>query len=126
MEASGVNSKKSEKEQIINCVAIFYEEGKGGEEFRKKNKFQCKVNKSEKRLVKLRETICERAGIRQTAQALGLGDNVSVSLNRETKENGRTERISIETDHQLELEFPAILYGSDKLQCKELNIIIYV
>ena len=45
---------------------------------------------------------------------------------RETKENGRTERISIETDHQLELEFPAILYGSDKLQRKELNIIIYV
>lgn len=41
---------------------------------------------------------------------------MSVSLNRETKENGRTERISIETDHQLELEFPAILYGSDKLQ----------
>ena len=57
MEASGVNRKEPEEEQIINCVAIFYDEGKGGEDFRKKNKFPCKVNKSEKRLVKLRETI---------------------------------------------------------------------
>ena len=56
MEASGVNRKEPEEEQIINCVAIFYDEGKGGEDFRKKNKFRCKV-KSEKRLVKLRETI---------------------------------------------------------------------
>ena len=45
---------------------------------------------------------------------------------RETKQNGRTEQISIEKDHQLELEFPPILYGSDKLQRKELNIIISV
>ena len=57
MEASEVNRKEPEEEQIINCVAIFYDEGKGGEEFREKNKFRCKVNKSEERLVKLRETI---------------------------------------------------------------------
>ena len=58
MEASGVNhTVEPEEEQIINCVAIFYDEGKGREDFRKKNKFRCKVNKSEKRLVKLRETI---------------------------------------------------------------------
>ena len=57
MEASGVNRKEPEEEQIINCVAIFYDEGKDGEDFRKKNKFRCKVNKNEKRLVKLRETI---------------------------------------------------------------------
>ena len=43
MEASGVNRKEPEEEQIINCVAIFYDEGKGGEDFRKKNKFRCKV-----------------------------------------------------------------------------------
>ena len=49
MEASGVNRKETEEEQIINCVAIFYEEGKDGEDFRKKNKFRCKVNKREKR-----------------------------------------------------------------------------
>ena len=42
---------------IINCVAIFYEEGKGGDNFRKKNKFRCKVNPNKKRVVKLRETI---------------------------------------------------------------------
>ena len=26
---------------IINCVVIFYEEGKGGEHYRNKNKFRC-------------------------------------------------------------------------------------
>ena len=47
----------SEVDCIINCVVIFYEEGKGGENFRKKNKFRCKVNPNEKRVVKLCETI---------------------------------------------------------------------
>ena len=47
----------SEEDVVINCVAIFYEEGKEGENFRKKNKFRCKVNKNEKRLIKLRETV---------------------------------------------------------------------
>ena len=32
---------KSEEDVLINCVAIFYEEGKEGEDFRKKNKFRC-------------------------------------------------------------------------------------
>ena len=49
---------ESEEDVVINCVAIFYEEGKEGENFRKKNKFRCKVNKNEKRLIKLRETVC--------------------------------------------------------------------
>ena len=57
MEANGVNRKEPEEVQIINCVSICYDEEKGGEDFRKKNKFHFKVNKSEKRLVKLRETI---------------------------------------------------------------------
>ena len=39
-------------------------------------------------------------------------------IHRETKHDGRTERISIDMDHQLELEFPPILCGSDKLQRK--------
>ena len=43
MEASGVNRKEPEEEQIINCVAIFYDEGEGGEDYCKKNKFRCKV-----------------------------------------------------------------------------------
>ena len=43
MEASEVNRKEPEEEQIINCVAIFYDEGKGGDDFREKNKFRCKV-----------------------------------------------------------------------------------
>ena len=42
---------------VIDCVAIFYEEGKGAEKYRKKNKFRCRVNKEEKRLIKLRESI---------------------------------------------------------------------
>ena len=48
---------ESEEDVIINCVAIFYEEGKEGENFRKKNKFRCKVNKNEKRVTKLTETV---------------------------------------------------------------------
>jgi hypothetical protein len=45
---------------VINCVAIFYEEGKGGENFRKKNKFRCLLKKDTdeaKRVLKLKETI---------------------------------------------------------------------
>ena len=30
-------------EVIIDCVTIFYEEGKGDEHYRKKNKFRCRV-----------------------------------------------------------------------------------
>ena len=48
---------ESEENVVINCVAIFYEEGKEGENFRKKNKFRCKVNKNEKRVIKLTETV---------------------------------------------------------------------
>ena len=33
---------------IIDCVSIFYEEGEGGENFRKKNKFRCKIKVKEK------------------------------------------------------------------------------
>jgi ribosomal protein L21 len=42
---------ESEEDVVINCVAIFYEEGKEGENFRKKNKFRCEVNKNEKRVL---------------------------------------------------------------------------
>ena len=42
---------------IIDCVAIFYEEGEGGEHYRNKNKFRCWVSRTEKRLVKLKEKI---------------------------------------------------------------------
>ena len=42
---------------ITDCVAIFYEEGEGGEHYRNKNKFRCRVSRIEKRLVKLKEKI---------------------------------------------------------------------
>ena len=42
---------------IIDSVAIFNEEGEGGEHYRKKNKFRCRVSRIEKRLVKLKEKI---------------------------------------------------------------------
>ena len=29
----------------IDCVAIFYEEGEGGEHYRNKNKFRCRVSR---------------------------------------------------------------------------------
>ena len=38
---------------IVDCVAFFYKEGKGGENFRKKNKFRCKVKREERSLQKL-------------------------------------------------------------------------
>jgi hypothetical protein len=44
-------------EVVIDCVAFFYEEGKGGENYRKKNKFRCCISNEEKRVLKLREII---------------------------------------------------------------------
>ena len=41
--ASNVSPAPATEEAILDCVAFFYEEGKGGENFRKKNKFRCKV-----------------------------------------------------------------------------------
>ena len=45
------------QEVVIDCAALFYEEGQGGENYRKKSKFRCGVNMQEKRLVKFREAI---------------------------------------------------------------------
>ena len=42
---------------LIDCVEIFNEEGEGGQHYRKKNKFRCRVSTIEKRLAKLREKI---------------------------------------------------------------------
>ena len=42
---------------VIDCMALFHEEGKGSENNRKKNKFRCRVNKDEKWLTKYRESI---------------------------------------------------------------------
>ena len=42
---------------IIDYVAIFYEEGEGGEHNRKKNEFRCWVSRIEKRIAKLKEKI---------------------------------------------------------------------
>ena len=45
------------KEVVIDCVVLFYEEERGVGNYRKKNKFSCRVNMQEKRLVKFREAI---------------------------------------------------------------------
>ena len=47
------------QEVVIDYVVLFYEEGQGGVggNYRKKNKFRCRVNMQEKRLVKFREAI---------------------------------------------------------------------
>ena len=39
---------------IIDCVAIFYEEGEGSEHYRNKNKFGWRVSRIEKRLFKVK------------------------------------------------------------------------
>ena len=54
-------SSEQDEEVIVNCVAIFLQRRDGrGEFYRKKNKFSCKVEKSERRLAKLRETIWQQ------------------------------------------------------------------
>ena len=51
-------SKRSNcSKSIIDSVAIFYEEGGGGEHYRNKNKPRCWVTRIEKCLVKLKEKI---------------------------------------------------------------------
>ena len=42
---------------IIDCVAIFYEQGEGGVFYRNKNKFRCRVSRIEKHLVKIKENL---------------------------------------------------------------------
>ena len=54
-------SSEQDEELIVNCVAIFLRRRDGrGEFYRKKNKFSCEVEKSEKHLVRLRETIWQQ------------------------------------------------------------------
>ena len=55
--ASNVPSTPATEEAIVDCVAFFYEEGKGGENFRKKNKFRCKVKREERSLQKLKNSV---------------------------------------------------------------------
>ena len=102
---------------VIDCVAIFYEEGKGGEDYLKKNKFRCEIDGREKSIVRMKNSVTEFAGLKETAKKLGLGDSVDIQLNRETKTNGRTERISIETDKQLALEMPTIVFKKCTKNC---------
>ena len=54
---SAENPEGEEVEAIIECVSFYYEEGKGGENYRRKNKFRCKVPRSERSLAKVREII---------------------------------------------------------------------
>jgi len=42
---------------VLHCVAFFYEEGKGGENYRNKNKSRCWVSRNKKCLSKLRASI---------------------------------------------------------------------
>ena len=55
--ASNVPPAPAMEEAIVDCVAFFYEEGKGGENFRKKNKFRCKVKREERSLQKLKNSV---------------------------------------------------------------------
>ena len=41
--ASNMPPALAAEEVIVDCVAFFYEEGRGGENFRKKNKCRCKA-----------------------------------------------------------------------------------
>ena len=54
---TNVEENLEELEAIVDGVSFFYEEGKGGENYRKRNKFRCKVKKEEKSLQKLKNTV---------------------------------------------------------------------
>ena len=45
--AANVSLTEESQEAIVDCVAFCYEEGKGGENFRKKNKVRRKAEKKE-------------------------------------------------------------------------------
>ena len=51
-EAEGSVTREVEM-VVIDCVALFYEVGQGGEYYRKKNKFRCRVNKEQNGLPSL-------------------------------------------------------------------------
>ena len=55
--AANVEENLEELEAIVDGVSFLYEEGKGGENYRKRNKFRCKVKKEEKSLQKLKNTV---------------------------------------------------------------------
>ena len=50
---------------IIDCVAIFYEEGEGGEHYRNNSKVRCRVSRTEKRLIKLKKKTGKFASYRR-------------------------------------------------------------
>ena len=54
-------------------------------------------------------------GLIQVARQKGLGDSVTLQLNRQVKTNGKIERFAINTDRQIQMEFSHILEGRDKL-----------
>ena len=56
-EQSDQSDNPVNSEVVMNCVAIFCEEGKGVENYRKKKKFRYLGNRGERRLGKFRETV---------------------------------------------------------------------
>ena len=55
--ASNVPTALAAEEVIVDCVAFFYEEEKGGKNFRKKNKFRCKVKTDERSLQQFKKSV---------------------------------------------------------------------
>ena len=51
VEIEQSSGAKSGEWVVIDCVAFFCEEGKGGESYRKKNKFRCRVKTQGKRFL---------------------------------------------------------------------------
>ena len=56
LSVSKVPLKPATEVAIVYCVAFFfYKEGKGGENFQKKNTFRCKVKREERSMQKLKD-----------------------------------------------------------------------
>jgi len=57
--ASNVPPTPATEEAIVDCVAFFHQEGKGGKNFRKKpkKKFRCKAKREERSLQKLKNSV---------------------------------------------------------------------
>ena len=67
------------EEAFVGCIAFFNEEGKGGENFRKKNTFRWKVKREERSLQKLKD-IKRYEGFRQVHDIHKYFDKIVVSV----------------------------------------------
>ncbi|KAL9966337.1 hypothetical protein ACROYT_G024391 [Oculina patagonica] len=117
-ESSEMNEAGQKESDLITCVAFYYEKGSSGNSFLRKEKFRAVLTRGAKTLKKIRETVTNFGGLRDTAKKIGLGEHLEIKLARLDKSDAArgTQCFAINTDLQAELEMPSIRSGTDMLQ----------